>query len=267
MKLEDLLPVETLMREVGWRLILPRFGTLAADEIQAKTAVDDLVTVADIEAEAALADGLHRLFPGCAVIGEESVTPGFDYAADELLFVIDPVDGTWPFAHGLPVFGVMIAVLSRGKAIGGLIHYPVTRDTLIAVKDGGVHHVYADGSHIPLPELSQEPRMVTGLIPLSLYSAPVRLEMVTAFGDLPRIVTIQCSAYEYRMLAEGNADFCISTGLKPWDHHAGQLMLKELGGFSATIEGARWPDVVSSDRLISARNEATWKLARDVLKG
>ncbi|WP_169053168.1 inositol monophosphatase family protein [Falsirhodobacter xinxiangensis] len=265
MKLSDLLPVEALTREVGWRIVLPRFGTLAAGEIRAKTAIDDLVTVADLEAEVALADGLRRLFPGCAVIGEESATPDFDYDSPELLFVIDPVDGTWPFAHGLPIFGVMTAVLSHGRTVGGLIHYPVTRDTLVVAAGEGVYHLRADGVSTRLPTLPQEARMVTGLIPLSLYKSQGRMELLRAFGDLSRIVTIQCSAHEYRMLAEDQADFCISTGLKPWDHHTGQLMLTELGGFAATVDGRQWPNVTGADRLISARNRATWERAAAAL--
>lgn len=52
---------------------------------------------------------------------------------------------------------------------------------------------------------------------------------IERLGDVPRLVTIQCSAYEYRLLAMGRADFCVLTGLKPWDHAAGRLIPSELG--------------------------------------
>ncbi|SMO84770.1 inositol monophosphatase family protein [Paracoccus laeviglucosivorans] len=267
MNITDLLAIASLMHEVGQRIVMPRFGGLLAGEVRAKSAVDDLVTVADIEAEAALNDGLQKLFPGCGVIGEESVTSDFDYAADDILFVIDPVDGTWPFAHGLPVFGIMISVLARGRAIGGLIHYPVTQETLLVLRQGGVHKLRQGSAPTQLPMLKQDTSVITGMIPLSLFDKAIRVEMMRAFGELPRVVTVQCSAYEYRMLAEGQADFGISTALKPWDHHTGQLMLCELGGYSATAKGDQWPNVQPHDRLISARNFATWQAVVAMLDG
>lgn len=252
----DLAAIDSLMREVTVAEILPRFGTLSSSEIHAKTAADDLVTVADVRAEAALTRGLQALFPDAAVIGEETVTAGFDFAEPELLFVIDPVDGTWNFARGLPVFGCMIAVMSKGRTVAGLIHYPMQGDTL-AVREGDGVRRLTPGASTRLPMLKADAEQVL-LLPLSLYDAPVRGQFMSAFHDAVRIVTVQCSAYEYRLLAEGTADLCLSTGLKPWDHAAGQLMLAELGGFAATADGRQWPDVVSSDILISARSPAMW---------
>ncbi|QUS36338.1 inositol monophosphatase family protein [Falsirhodobacter algicola] len=265
--LPDLLTVERLARDVAARIILPRFGALAQSEIRAKTAPDDLVTIADTEAEAALTRDLRAAFSGAAVTGEETAVDGFDYAADPLLFVIDPVDGTWPFAHGLPIFGTMVAVLRHGEAIGGVIHYPVTQDSLLVLRGGGVHRLDAGGQMSRLAPLSQTARLETALLPLSQHDAAGRVRLAAAFGAVSRIVTIQCSALEYRMLAEGQADICLSTGLKPWDHHAGQLMLAELGGFAATEDGRQWPDVRPEDHLLSAANRASWERAMACLRG
>jgi fructose-1,6-bisphosphatase/inositol monophosphatase family enzyme len=265
---DDLLAIDALVRRVAKAEIMPRFGALSPDEISAKTTADDLVTVADVEAEKAITAGLRTLYPEAAVIGEETITAGFSFAKDALLFVIDPVDGTWNFANNMPVFGAMVSILSHGEEIGGVIHYPAQGDSLIVSKGQGVRRVDADGKLCPIVRrecVSEEP--ATGLIPFSLYSAEDRISLMAAFGHLTRLVTIQCSAYEYRLLVEGNADFCISRGLKPWDHSAGQLMLREIGGVGRMPNGEEWKaEVRKQDVLISAATPAVWSQVMASLK-
>lgn len=258
--LADGLAIERLMRQVAAEEILPRFGVLSADTIRAKTTPDDLVTIADLEAERRLAAGLSELFPQSAVIGEESAGQDFDYARDRLLFVIDPVDGTWNFANNLPVFGSMVSVLSHGEEIAGLIHYPMQGDTLIGLRGQGVHRIDAAGGVSKLPRLGDTSKpLLTGFIPFSLYAPDNRIALMKAFRDLARLVTIQCSAYEYRLLVEGKADFCLSTGLKPWDHSAGQLMLQEIGGVGMAPDGEPWSAAgMKQNLLVSAATPSAW---------
>lgn len=257
---DDLLAIDALVRRVAQAEIMPRFGALSADEVSAKTTADDLVTIADVEAEKAITAGLRGLYPDAAVIGEETITPGFSFARDPLLFVIDPIDGTWNFANNMPVFGSMVSILAHGEEIGGVIHYPMQRDSLIVLKGQGVRRVDADGKLCPLLNRQAAPREPqAGLIPFSLYSPEDRVSLMAAFGTLTRLVTIQCSAYEYRLLIEGNADFCISRGLKPWDHSAGQLMLREIGGVGRMTSGDEWKaEGRTQDVLVSAVTPQIW---------
>ncbi|MEI4473526.1 inositol monophosphatase family protein [Frigidibacter sp. MR17.24] len=251
--LDDLCALDQLMRAACADQVMPRFGQLARGDIGAKTSPDDLVTVADVEAERQLTAALLARFPGAAVIGEETAGPGFDFTADPLLFVIDPVDGTWNFAKGLPVFGCMVSVLARGDCIAGALHYPLQGDTLLGLAGGGVHRRDAAGRLAALPPLPGGAAMGAGMLPLSQFTATGRAALMGAFPDLPRVVTVQCSAYEYRLLLTGEVDFFLSTGLKTWDHAAGQMMLDELGGRSATLRGTRWPDARPEDLQVSAR--------------
>ena len=125
-----------IVRRAARAEILPRFRRLSDGDIRTKSAADDLVTDADTRAEAMITRALQIAFPSALVIGEEAVAEKpelLDGIADaQLAFVIDPVDGTWNFAHGLAVFGVIVAATRFGKPVFGLIYDPVADDWAIA---------------------------------------------------------------------------------------------------------------------------------------
>ncbi|MCA3327493.1 MAG: inositol monophosphatase, partial [Roseomonas sp.] len=110
-----------LLRAASRAEILPRFRRLGADAVRSKSGPLDLVTDADEAAERVITAGLHKLFPGCVVVGEEATASDpalLGRLADaELAFVVDPVDGTANFAAGVPLFGCMAAAIQRGEII------------------------------------------------------------------------------------------------------------------------------------------------------
>ena len=111
--------VATLLRQASRAEILPRFRRLAQGAVRTKSGPLDLVTDADEAAERMIEAGLYRLFPGCAVVGEEAAAADpsvMDRLADaDLAFVVDPVDGTANFAAGLPLFGCMAAAVAGSR--------------------------------------------------------------------------------------------------------------------------------------------------------
>ena len=117
----ELAEVVQLTRAVARAEIMPRFRALAPGDIQAKSGPLDLVTAADEAAELRLATGLTRLFPGCAVVGEEAATRDSSLMARiadaDLCFVVDPLDGTANFCAGLPLFGVIVAMVRKGEVV------------------------------------------------------------------------------------------------------------------------------------------------------
>ena len=150
----ELAEVAQLLRAAARAEILPRFRKLATHEIRTKSGPLDLVTDADERAEALLAAGLQRHFPGCTVVGEEAATADpslLERLGDaELAFVLDPVDGTANFCAGLPLFGVMVAAIRRGEVVAGVIHDPIGDDTAMALRGEGAWTVSADGGEAGL---------------------------------------------------------------------------------------------------------------------
>ena len=129
-------------RDIGWLAgiladaavaeIMPRFRRLGAGDVRQKTSAADLVTEADVNAERVIAAAIAERYPRALVVGEEAceidATLLPRLGAAELAFVIDPVDGTFNFASGVPLFGVMAAVVQDGETVAGIIHDPIGKD-------------------------------------------------------------------------------------------------------------------------------------------
>lgn len=252
-----------IMREASAGEILPRFRSVTSDSIRAKTMADDIVTDADIASERVISEKLKALLPGITIIGEEAVSDDASILAKladaELAAVIDPVDGTWHFAHGTPMFGSILAIVSGGETIAGIIHYPVLGDFLVARKGQGAWHVAADGALTRLSVAAPTPvSEMHGFIPLHMFEPDLQTKLAPRLLKFLRVTTWRCSAWEYRMLATGAMSFCLNESLKPWDHAAGVLIHSEAGGYAATMAGEPYRPTMTEGHLLTAPSLASW---------
>lgn len=230
--------VAALLREANERAILPRWRQLAAHEIVAKAA-DDVVTVADGEAEAILAEGLARLLPEAAIVGEEAAHADpavLERLGDSLCWIIDPLDGTNNFAAGKPPFGVIVALAEKGRTVAGW-----TLDCL----SGRLCHAFAgkgawiDGERVTARSSGHEPPIAA--ISLVFADPERRAALKThiaphyALVDIPR-----CAAEQYPRLVLGTNDVSIFERTLAWDHAAGVLFVNEAGGKAARPDGSEY---------------------------
>lgn len=258
------------VREAAAGEILPRFRSVSSDSIRAKTVADDIVTDADIASERVLSERLKARLSGITIVGEEAVSDDasiLERLADaELAAVIDPVDGTWHFAHGTPMFGSILAIVSGGKTIAGIIHYPVLGDFLVARPGEGAWHVAADGARTRLSVAAPSPvSEMHGFIPLHMFEPDLRIKLAPKLLKFLRVTTWRCSAWEYRMLATGAMSFCLNESLKPWDHAAGVLIHAEAGGHAATVAGEAYRPTMTEGHLLAAPDERSWHAIREAL--
>ncbi len=134
--------------------IRPRFRALGKGDIRTKADANDLVTEADEAAERFIKREVAAQFPGVLFVGEESVAadPALlpKLADADLAIVVDPIDGTFNFASGVPLFGVMAAIVSGGETVGGVIYDPMGDDFVMAEKGGGA---WQTGDHRPAVKL------------------------------------------------------------------------------------------------------------------
>jgi fructose-1,6-bisphosphatase/inositol monophosphatase family enzyme len=259
-----------LLRRAARAEILPRFRALAPDQIALKTDPQDLVTEADTAAEAMIARGLARMFPGALIVGEEATASDPDLRdridAAETAFAIDPVDGTWNFACGLPTFGVMLAMTRYGRPVFGMLYDPLGDDVIWA----------ADGEDALFQAPRRAPRRLavsqggpldelTGCIPLYMIPQPERAEVAATLPAFRRVLSLRCSCHEYRTLAQGHLDFVLSAGLTPWDHSAGALIAARAGGHVAMLDGSAFTAGRRDGYLLAAANRETWERVRDAL--
>ncbi|EAR50184.1 hypothetical protein OG2516_04888 [Oceanicola granulosus HTCC2516] len=251
-----------LVRAVAKREILPRFRRLAPDEISSKSGPTDLVTEADIAAEAAIADGVARLLPGANVVGEEGVAADparLDLVGRGRTVIVDPVDGTWNYARGLAVFGVIVAVVEEGETVWGLLYDPVFDDWIVSHKDGGTW--FARPGDAPR-RLTFAPggaaRSASGYMSLHLFARRRRSDLALTGLKTAGTRTLRCSCHEYRMLLTGAGDYMIAAKLKPWDHAAGVLAVQEAGGRAALLDAAPYSPTRTEGPMLIARSPALW---------
>ncbi|OYU17505.1 MAG: inositol monophosphatase [Rhodobacteraceae bacterium PARR1] len=255
-----------LMAKVAAAEVLPRFRAVMSESARTKTGPDDLVTDADIGAEQALGAALVRLLPGVVMVGEEAVSADpavLDrLSGDDLVAVVDPVDGTWNFAHGLPIFGMILALVQDGKTLAGVIHYPVTGDFIAARPGGGAWHVAADGARTRLSVAAAAP-----VAELSGFIAPRRMAGAERYAlrslQFRATQTLRCSAWEYRAICSGAMGFTLTEGLMPWDHAAGVLIHAEAGGYAALLDGSPYHAGLTAGHLLLAPDAAAWGRVRD----
>ena len=252
--------------------IMPRFRSLAEGAIREKTSALDLVTDADEAAEAAIKAAVAKAFPKAVFVGEESVEKDRSLltkiAGAEMAIIIDPVDGTSNFAWGLPLFGVLAAVVRNGETIAGIIYDPVGRDFTFAMKGGGAWAKSESGAvrDIRVAKPTGLANM-TGITSWYLMPEPMRSSVAANLARTKASFAYRCAAHEYRMVAEGLVDYSLHYKLMPWDHAAGVLIHAEAGGYSALLDGSPYLPTKFEGGIISAPNRESWQMVHDALLG
>ena len=267
----DLDRLAAILSEAAETEIMPRFRALAGN-IREKTGALDLVTDADEQAEWRIREACAKAFPTALFVGEESVERDrslLNRIADaDLAIVVDPVDGTSDFAWGLPLFGVMAAVIARGETVAGLIYDPVGRDWHKALKSQGAWAETESGASRDLRVRASAPLSeMTGLSSWYLMPEPQRSRTVANLAKTRACFNYRCAAYEYRLIAEGLVHFTLHYKLMPWDHAAGVLIHSEAGGHSALLDGSPYSALRHEGGIISAPDRDAWELIRRELVG
>ena len=257
-----------LVRRTAKAEIMPRFRNLGHADISAKSSRHDLVTVADIGAEAMLTRGIQQMYPHALVVGEEAASASPDLRSKineaEMAFILDPLDGTWNFAHGLPLFGVIVAVTRFGKPVLGLLYDPVMDDWIIADEATPAHLARTLGADRPLSVSRAGPLSeMSGYIHMYMMPEDKRAETAAALPEFGRAMGLRCSCHEYRTLAQGGMDFCLSGVLTPWDHAAGALICQQAGGHVAMLDGRDYIAGMTEGYLLAAPDKPSWERLRD----
>jgi fructose-1,6-bisphosphatase/inositol monophosphatase family enzyme len=256
-----------LVADVARWEIMPRFRRLDRGEIREKTSAADLVTEADVNAERAITAELLARFPASLVIGEEACSddPSRLDALEgaELAFVVDPVDGTFNFASGAPLFGMMLAVVVKGETVAGIIHDPVGRDAAIAIKGGGAFIRTSEGVRQPCRVASPVAiGGMTGSVSWQYADPAERFVFARNHAKCLSQVGYRCAAHEYRLLGTGDIHFALYNKLMPWDHLAGVLLHAEAGGFARCFDGSEYRPGRLDGGLLVAPDPDSWAMLR-----
>ncbi len=203
----------------------------------------DFVSQADIRAEQTVREELAKARPGYAFLMEESGTSG---PADWThRWVVDPLDGTTNFLHGVPHWCISIALEQRkpdgGTEISaGIIYNPVNDEMFWAERGVGAF-LNERRLRVAARREIKDALFATG-IPFAAVSAARRLSFARTLGTLmPQVAGIRrfgAAALDLAWVAAGRYDGYWELGLKPWDMAAGMLIVREAGGFVTDATGA-----------------------------
>jgi myo-inositol-1(or 4)-monophosphatase len=212
-------------------------ASLDLDRLQVNTkAPNDFVTEVDHAAEAAIIDTLLAAYPGHGILAEESGTTRGARDSD-YVWIIDPLDGTTNFIHGLPTYAVSIGLAFRDQIQQAVVYDPARNDLFYASKGRGA---FLNDKRL---RVSKRNRMADALIGTGFpfrkgddFSRYLRM-FETVMKGCAGLRRPGAAALDLCYVAAGWYDGFFETGLSPWDVAAGSLLVTEAGGLVGNFTG------------------------------
>ncbi len=195
----------------------------------------DLVTEADIESEKQIIQTIRARFPDHGILAEES---GCDQnSASPYQWIIDPLDGTTNFAHGLPIFSISIAFAVKEKTAVGIVLNPVTGELFCAVSGKGAS-LNGRPIRVSTTEKVSDSLLVTGFpYDAALHVKPLISRFEACLSASRGIRRLGSAALDLCFVACGRFDGFWEENLNPWDTAAGALIAREAGGRVTDFDG------------------------------
>ena len=260
-------PIMTVMiraAEKAGRNLTRDFGEIENLQVSRK-GPGDFVTAADKRAEEIIFEELKKARPSYSFLMEESgVVKGDD---EDHKWIVDPLDGTHNFMHGLPHWCVSIALEVKGRVEAAVVYDPIQEEIFRAERSTGA---FTNRKRL---RVSSRGDMESAIISFGSARSDFgqqqgyikEIAMVSA--ECPMVRRFGAAALDLAYLAAGRIDGFWERGLKPWDAAAGVLLVKEAGGFVTSIESEENP--IYSKNLVAGNQEIytkTRKILRDVAK-
>jgi myo-inositol-1(or 4)-monophosphatase len=195
----------------------------------------NFVTAADRRAEDTLFQELSKARPGYSFLGEEG---GLREGADKThTWIVDPLDGTTNFLHGIPQFAISIALEREGAVVAGLIYNPVMEEMFLAEKGKGA---FLNDHRI---RVAARKRLIDSVIACGLPHhgrgdiALAQRETATVQEKVAGLRRFGAAALDLAWVAAGRVDGYWERNLKPWDIAAGMILIREAGGYVSDCGG------------------------------
>jgi histidinol-phosphatase len=234
--------------------IMPRYLNCVASKKQDGSEV----TEADRRAEEAIRELLLRHCPNDGILGEEFGET--DATSGDAQWVVDPLDGTAWFTLGVPLFGTLIARLEQGDPVLGVIHFPVTGETVFAGKGLGCWFKTRDQLPVQV-HVASPPALSAAVVSASgVHSTGIQ----SSAGELPYNLTDVISSsgkfrfcgdcLQHALVCRGRIHAAVDTLMMPWDNAAIIPCIEEAGGVVSTLSGER-EDVIHGGSLLTSCDE------------
>ena len=238
---------EDAAREAG-KLIYKEFGKISEAKVQSKD-IGDFVTTTDLETENILLKILKKHFPNSSYLTEESDP----LKGNEETIVIDPIDGTTNFIHGIPSVGIVIGRIYNNEITDGIIFNPILNEFYFASKGKGA---WCNEQKLMV---SKEKDISNCLIGATIPHA--NRGYTNYLSEIDNIAK-KCSGFrctgsaaiDLTFVASGKTDAFWQRNLNLWDMCSGVLLVREAGGMITQPDGKEWTidnsDILASNQLI-----------------
>lgn len=195
----------------------------------------DFVSYVDKQAEELIVEELRKLLPGSGFIAEEGTAVSNN---EKYKWIIDPLDGTTNFIHGLPPFAVSIALMEDEEIIIGVV-YEITQDECFYAWKGSKAYMNGDEINVSIASKTSDALIATGFPyynfeKLESYIASMRHLMFHSHG----LRRLGSAATDLAYVAAGRFEAFYEQGLKPWDVAAGVIILRQAGGKVSDFNGS-----------------------------
>ncbi len=250
--------------------VLQAFHHLGKHQVHEKRP-GDFVSDVDLEAQQRIIEPIRRTFPDHAIVAEEMDGPLGPEDAEHQ-WIIDPIDGSNNFVRGLPHFALSVAHRYRGRTEHAIVFDPVRNEMFSAIRGKGA---YLNDTRIRVNQRRQlAGSLVLSALPFGHRNlTPATLEVFQALYQTVQDIRISGSAaLDLAWVAAGRADLYFETGLKPWDHAAGALLVREAAGLVTDLSGGEdWQEkghLLAGNLKLNAQAAAVLKpLARALQQG
>ena len=234
---------EKAVRKAGKGLIRD-FGEIENLQIQSKS-LSDFVTNADLKSEEILLDTLKYYFPDCTYLSEEK---GMVDGNNEII-VIDPIDGTTNFIHGIPIIGIVVSKIVNKEITDGVIYNPITNEFYWASKGKGA---WCNNKRLRVSkrQILEECLIGTGIPHANRIYKKYLNEIDQISKNCSGLRRMGSAAIDLAFVASGKLDAFWEKNLNLWDMSSGVLLVREAGGKITEPSGSPW-NIESKDILAS----------------
>ena len=226
--------------------------SLTSSEIYVKNTPTDMVTAIDREVEAYLTGEIRKRFPEHGIFGEEN---GETAGSGEYRWVIDPIDGTTNFIHGIPYYSISIALQKLGKTIIGVVYSPRLNE-LYAAEAGKGAYLNGQAIHVSNSKSLEQSVLATGYACMRARLRPDNLDILPSIARLLQGIRSNGSAaLDLCHVATGPLDGYWEFNLNLYDIAAGALIVQEAGGCVTDSAGQdQWPKmgILATNKIIHA---------------
>lgn len=214
--------------------------------------LNDLVSYVDRETEKLLIQGLSTILPEAQFITEEGTISKFDGQAPTqgAYWIIDPLDGTTNFIHGIPIFGISVGLMVDGEMLIGIINEPNRKESFLAIKGGGA---FCNGKPIQVSQKQTvaESLLATGFPYQQFEYIDAYLTIIHRFmQESHGLRRMGSASIDLAWVACGRFEGFFEYNLKPWDVAAGVLIVEEAGGKCLDFSGGK--DYIFGKQIIAA---------------